>query len=213
MLDAVRAGVPITQACLHAGIAPSAHFRAMQAGEDAAELHEARARAEQAGEGGGEDPGPPLPPLSARQHAYREYREEILRARAAVAVTHVALVGKAARGGALVKEETTRDADGTVRTTREYARPEWKASQFLLATSFREDFGASRKVEHTGADGGPIEHRSAGDEALHAIAERLAAVAAEQAEQAPGGWQHGPRELPAGAVDAEVVEDVTEDRP
>lgn len=145
--------------------------------------------------------------LDERATAYRTYRAEILRARAAVAVVHVALVGKAARGGQLLRETTRREADGSVTTEREYARGEWKASQFLLATSFREDFGASRRLEHTGADGGPIEHASAGDQAVAALAERLEQVAAERARQLPGGWDAPAGEIEAGdqVADAEVV--------
>lgn len=175
MLEAVSAGVPIAQACLHAGISESAHFRAIEAGE----LAQAQADAGNT--------------LTAREDAYREYRESILRARAAVAVVHVALVGKAARGGQVWKETTRREPDGSVTTEREFTRPEWKASQFLLATSFRDEFGppTRRQVEHSGPDGGPIEHAGPGETAVSALAERLAAVAEQQRQQLPGGWDPG----------------------
>lgn len=198
MIDAISAGVPITQACLHAGISTSAHFRAMEAGE----------LAEQATEAGNT--------LTDREHAYREYRERIMRARAAVAVVHVALIGKAARGGALVRETTRtyRDEDGrpVTETDRELSRPEWKASAWLLSKSFPGELGDRRAVEHSGPGGGPIEHGAgpAGD-ALAAIAERLAEVAERQREELPGGWDRPA--LAAGAaerlpvVDVETVDD------
>lgn len=211
MLEAISAGVPIGQACLHAGISERAHFRAMAAGEAADEhaeaAREARARGEQ----------PPDEP-DGRQTAYRQYRQDVLRARAAVAVVHVALVGKAARGGALVRETTRRSVDENgkpvVEVDREYARGEWKASQFLLATSFREEFGppTRRQVEHSGPAGGPIEHAGPGEAALLTLSERLQRVAELQRDQLPGGWDRPA--LEAGpdhdVADAVIVDDTAD---
>ena len=195
-LDAIRAGVPVGPACHHAGIAPSAHYRAIQAAEDADALIDA---AEQAG-----DPPPALP---ERAHAYREYREEFERARAAVAVAHVALVARAARGGQIVRETTRTEPDGTVTTDVERARPEWKASQWLLSVSFREEFGREdrRRVELSGPDGGPIEHAGPGEDALSAIAERMAQVAEAQRAQLPGGWD-APAAIESTRVDREPLD-------
>ena len=181
MLEAVSAGVPLTQACIHAGISESAHFRAMEAGEAAQEDL---------------DDGIPI---DDRADSYREYRERVLRARARVAVVNVALVAKAARGGAVVKETVRRyereNADGETvpveEREKEYAPPQWKAAQFLLQTSFSQDFRVTSRQEHTGADGGPmaVEHSSPGEDALTATADRIAEVFRAQSEQLPGGWE------------------------
>src|SRR5206468_1540329 len=115
-----------------------------------------------------------------RARAYREYRDDFERARAAVAVAHVALIGRAARGGQVIRETTRTEPDGTVTSEVERARPEWKASQWLLSVSFREDFGKEdrRRLEVTGPDGAPLEHAaSPAEAALAAVAERMAAVA------------------------------------
>lgn len=190
MLRAVEAGVPITVACDHARIPQSAHFRAMDAGEDA------QAKA---------DDGHPL---TRREVEYREYRERVIRARARVAVEHAALIGKAAHGGALLKETTYRNDDGQLVTEREYARPEWQASKFMLQASFRADFQTGplkSSVEVTGADGGPIEvHHS--EEIVLTLAERLHTVAQRHQHQLPGGWD------PEDAEEAELVDEGTEIR-
>jgi hypothetical protein len=170
MLDAVSAGVPLTQACLHAGISERAHFRAMEAGEAAEDAHDH-----------GET-------LDDRAEAYRQYRQRIMRARAAVAVVHVALIGKAARGGQLTRETTRRLRDGSVETERQWSPPEWKASAWLLSKSFPADLGDRRAVEVSGPDGGPVQHAGPGEEALRTLADRLAEVAERQRGQLPGGW-------------------------
>lgn len=190
LLEAVGAGVPIAQACLHAGISESAHFRAMDAG----------AEAEEAAEAGGR--------LDDRQTAYREYRESFLRARAAVAAVHVALIGKAARGGQVIRETTRREPDGTIETDREFSRGEWKASAWLLSKSFPGDFGDRKQVEHSGPGGGPIEHASPAEEALQTLAERLAAVRETQRAQLPGGWDPGAEQPALSAGPAERVDQV-----
>lgn len=192
MLRAIEAGVPITQACIRAGIATSVHHRAMEAGEQAQSLLDDGAQ------------------LTERQEVYRDYRERVLSARAKVAHVHVALVAKAAAGGQLIEETTRRYRDPeteemVTETRKKYAVGDWRASKFLLEVSFRNEFGreTKRSVELTGKDGKAIE--VAGDDVLRSISERLAAVKAAQDRQAPGGW-----ELPAGGddgiIDGEVVE-------
>lgn len=195
-LDAIRAGVPVGPACHHAGIHPASHYRAIQAAEDADQLLAAA-----------EDAGQPTPTLPERARAYREYRDEFERARAAVAVAHVALVARAARGGQVIRETTRTDPDGSTTHEVERARPEWKASQWLLSVSFREEFGREdrRRVELTGADGGPIEHAGPGEDALSAIAERMAQVAEERRRQLPGGWEP-PAAIESTRVDRESLD-------
>lgn len=192
MLNALRAGVPVTASCLHAGVPVSAHYRAMDAGAEAQELA---------------DDGRPL---NDRQQAYREYREQVLRARAQTVGVHVALIAKAAEGGALVKETTRRyrndDGEMVTETEREFTRPDWRASKFFLTTGFaRTEFveRSAASVELTGANGGPVQMVPA-EEALHAVATRLAAVQATQAKQLPGGWDPEDED---DVQDAELVDE------
>lgn len=187
MLKAIAAGVPITAACEHAGISHSAHKRAMAEGE-AAHDHAENGH-----------------PLTRRQEEYRAYRAAVLRARANVAVVHVSLVGKAAHGGALLKETTYRNDEGRLVTEREYAKPEWKASQFMLQTSFRDEFATRStrsQVELSGPGGGPIE-LAPSEEVVLTLAERLHQVAELQRRQLPGGWDPEPDDI----NDAELVGD------
>lgn len=159
-------------ACQHAGIAESAHYRAIENGELAQDKHDNGRK------------------LTRRESEYREYREQVLRARARVAVLHVALVTKAAQGGSLIKETTYRNEDGQLVTEREYARPEWQASKFMLQASFRDEFARQstrRQVELSGPGGGPVEVART-EEVLHTLAERLSEVAERHARELPGGW-------------------------
>jgi hypothetical protein len=179
MIQAIEAGVPIKQAAHHAGLSPTVHFRAMDAGEQAQALHD-----------DGTD-------LTDRQESYRQYRDRVLRARSAVAVIHVALVAKAAQGGQLIEETRRRYKDPesgemVSEVRRKYAIGDWRASRFLLQASFRTDFAGEQRAiraEVTGPGGGPIEVGS--DEVLKSIAERLASVRNTQERQLPGGWEPG----------------------
>lgn len=178
MLRAVEVGVPITVACVRAGIPTSAHHRAMEAGEQADSLADEGAE------------------LTDRQRLYRDYREQVTRARAKVAHVHVALVAKAAAGGQLIEETTRRYRDPeteemVTETRKKYALGDWRASKWLLEVSFRGEFGRERmsRVEVTGRDGAPIE--VAGDDVLRSISERLAQVQADHSRQLEGGWEPG----------------------
>lgn len=187
MLRAITAGVPIEAACQHAGIHKASHYRAMDAGQLAADKADAGQ------------------PLTDREAEYRDYRAAVLRARAQVVVIHVGLVGKAAHGGALIKETTYRNEDNKLVTEREYAPPQWKASQFLLQTSFRDDFATRStrsQVELSGPGGGPIELKPS-EQTVLTLAERLAQVAETQRRQLPGGWDPEDDDI----TDAELVGD------
>jgi hypothetical protein len=192
MLDAIRAGVPITQACYHAGVHPSTHHRAMESGEKA----DARAEA-------GEH-------LDDRDELYRDYRNRVLSARARVATVHLALIGKAAVGGQVIEETTRRykDEDGNwvEETTKKVAPQQWKASTWLLERSFREDFAPQRNsVEVTGVGGGPVQVDAGSPEAtLQTVSERLSAVLAKRQQELPGGWDR-PEDAPY-TIDGEVDE-------
>lgn len=194
--------MPITAACEHAGIAPSSHHRAMDNGLQAEQL------AEQQGDH----------TLTDRQRVYREYRESVVRARARVAIVHVSLINKAAVGGQLVKETTRKyrndDGEMVTESEREYTRPDWKASRFLVQhSSYRDEFAdrSTRAVELTGADGGPLS-LAPSEEIVASLADRLRVVAERQAKQLPGGWDAPEGEDP-DVTDAVIVdEESTDDR-
>jgi hypothetical protein len=174
MMGAIEAGIPITQACLHAGVSYSAHRRALEAGE----------RAQSSADEGRE--------LTARQEAYRAYRARVLEARAKVAVINVALVARAARGGQVIEETHRRYRDPetgqmVTETRKKYALADWRASRWLLEVSFRGDLARERmaRVEATGKGAETIE--VAGDDVLRSISDRLHAVQDQQARRFEGG--------------------------
>lgn len=190
LLDAVSAGVPITQACHYAGLHPATHHRAIAAAEEA----DARADAGHK--------------LDERARVYREYRDRFMRARAEVAAVHVRLVADAARGGQLVRR-VTRSTRGGTETEEQFAPPEWRAAAWLLSKSFPGELGDRSSVEVSGPGGGPVEHAGPGEAALSVIADRLAEVAERQRAQLPGGWESERPALAGGRViDGEVGGDV-----
>jgi hypothetical protein len=91
-------------------------------------------------------------------------------------------------------------------TEREYTRPDWRASKFLLQVSVaREEFTERHRtsMEVTGAGGGPVEVVPA-EESIRTTLQRIQAVAALQQKQLPGGWDPPPDD---DITDAELVDE------
>lgn len=87
--------------------------------------------------------------------------DAIEKARADFLATSLLRIQAAGKGGATVEEKITRTTapDGTMteNIVRKVARPEWTADAWLAERSYPDDFGRTvQRVEHTGADGGPV---------------------------------------------------------
>lgn len=112
--------------------------------------------------------------------AFRDFREQVLRARAEAEASAVAEVRKGARGGDVLERRTITHRDGRVETVERLQPADWRASAWFLERSRAKDWGRRTLVELTGQDGGPVEvvtsARDALNDALTLIADRIAAA-------------------------------------
>lgn len=187
LLDAVRAGVPVSDAAPMAGIHPSTVYRWLERAEQEQQRREAGLRAR------------------AGEQSFCEFRDRFMRARSEGKAQLVLLVRKAASGGHVVRERTrtVRDpetGERVVQVERDFAQPDWRAAQFLLACLDPDSFGraAQTRIEVAPAAGGELPaapgERGGGVERL---AVRLAQIREEFAAEL---------EEEAAVVDAELVE-------
>lgn len=194
-LDAVRAGVPITDAAAVAGVSARTVFRWME-----------RGRAEQERLDGLEAENPGEPGSVASRESERDFCHfwhRYTRARSEATAKLVLLIQRGAQGGAVVEERTRtyRDratGEQVTQTDRRLAPPDWRAASWLLARMDPTRFGAQvehARVEVTGPDGGPVQVEDAA--ALARLSDRLHRIQVERATQAG----------PVGEVlEAELVE-------
>ncbi|MFJ6380159.1 hypothetical protein ACIQI7_09180 [Kitasatospora sp. NPDC092039] len=187
LLDAVRAGVPVSDAAPMAGVHPSTVYRWLERGEQEQQRREAGLRARV-----GEQP-------------FCEFRDRFTRARSEGKAQLVLLVRKAATGGHVVRERTrtVRDpetGERVVQVERDFAQPDWRAAQFLLACLAPETFGraAQARIEVAPAGGGELPAASV-DQGVGV--ERLAARLAKIREDFAAELEED-----AAVVDAELVE-------
>ncbi|MFJ4189409.1 hypothetical protein [Kitasatospora sp. NPDC089509] len=187
LLDAVRAGVPVSDAAPMAGIHPSTVYRWLERGEQEQQRREAGLRAR-----AGEQP-------------FCEFRDRFTRARSEGKAQLVLLVRKAASGGHVVRERTrtVRDpetGERVVQVERDFAQPDWRAAQFLLACLAPETFGraAQARIELAPAGGGELPAATA-DQGVGV--ERLAARLAKIREDLAAELEED-----ASVVDAELVD-------
>ncbi|WP_406205367.1 helix-turn-helix domain-containing protein [Kitasatospora sp. NBC_01560] len=189
LLDAVRAGVPVSDAAPMAGVHASTVYRWLERAEQEQQRIEGGQRAR---------PG---------ERQFREFRDRFMRARSEGKAQLVLLVRKAAQGGHVLRERTrlVRDPDTgqqVVQTERDFAQPDWRAAQFLLACLAPETFGraAQARIELAPAGGGELPAGSGGSGAdIDRLAARLATIREEFAAEL---------EEEAGVVDAELVEGI-----
>ncbi|MFF4819872.1 hypothetical protein ACFY2K_35450 [Kitasatospora sp. NPDC001309] len=187
LLDAVRAGVPVSDAAPMAGVHPSTVYRWLERGEQEQQRLEAGLRARS-----GERP-------------FCEFRDRFTRARSEGKAQLVLLVRKAATGGQVVRERTrtVRDpetGERVVQVERDFAQPDWRAAQFLLACLAPETFGraAQARIELAPAGGSELPAASVDPGAgVERLAARLAAIRQDFAAEL---------EEDAAVVDAELVE-------
>ncbi|WP_327074461.1 hypothetical protein OG196_31975 [Kitasatospora purpeofusca] len=186
LLDAVRAGVPVSDAAPMAGVHASTVYRWLERGEQEQQRIEAGQRAK------------------AGERRFREFRDRFMRARSEGKAQLVLLVRKAAQGGHVVRERTrvARDPETgqpQLVTERDFAQPDWRAAQFLLACLAPETFGraAQARIELAAPAGGEGPAVSGAGEDIDRLAARLAKIreefAAELLEEAQ-------------VIDAELVE-------
>ncbi|MFJ8043768.1 hypothetical protein ACIRBX_25030 [Kitasatospora sp. NPDC096147] len=186
LLDAIRAGVPMSDAAPMAGVHASTVYRWLERAEQEQRRIESGERAR-----AGEKP-------------FREFRDRFMRARSEGKAQLVLLVRKAAQGGQVVRERTrvVRDpetGERVVQTERDFAQPDWRAAQFLLACLAPETFGraAQARIEVAPAGGGELPAVEVSGEGIDRLAARLAEIRAEFVAEL---------EEDARVVDAEVVE-------
>lgn len=165
LLDAVRGGVPLNHAATYAGIGQRTLYRTLARGEDAAHRLE-----------DGEK-------ISRDDEICHEVWAKVARARSEVAVRNVALVQRAAQGGALTRRTTRTMRDGSQEVSEEFAAPDHRAAVFLL--KMFPEFRAPDELQVTGAGGGPV--RVEVDDATSRAADRVReVVAARRAELESG---------------------------
>lgn len=141
----------------------------------------------------------------AGEQSFCEFRDRFTRARSEGKAQLVLLVRKAATGGHVVRERTrtVRDpetGERVVQVERDFAQPDWRAAQFLLACLAPETFGraAQARIELAPAAGGELPAASADQGAgVERLAARLAAIRQDFAAEL---------EEEAAVVDAELVE-------
>ncbi|MCC9309109.1 hypothetical protein LN042_18820 [Kitasatospora sp. RB6PN24] len=185
LLDAVRAGVPLGDAAAMAGVHASTVYRWLERGEQEQQRLESGERAR------------------SGERMFREFRDRFMRARSEGKAQLVLLVRKAAQGGHVVRERTrtVRDAETgelVVQTERDFAQPDWRAAQFLLACVAPETFGraAQARIELTAAGPGETAPVLAPPEQIGRLAARLADIRAQFAAEEQQG----------AVIDAEVVD-------
>ncbi|GAA2746217.1 hypothetical protein [Kitasatospora cinereorecta] len=186
LLDAVRAGVPVSDAAPMAGVHASTVYRWLERGEQEQQRIEAGQRAR------------------AGERQFREFRDRFMRARSEGKAQLVLLVRKAAQGGHVLRERTrvVRDPETgqqVVQTERDFAQPDWRAAQFLLACLAPESFGraAQARIEVAPAGGGELPAPGGVGEGIDRLAARLAQIREEFAAEL---------EEDAQVVDAELIE-------
>ncbi|MFB8235510.1 hypothetical protein ACFC58_03070 [Kitasatospora purpeofusca] len=185
LLDAVRAGVPVSDAAPMAGVHASTVYRWLERGEEEQRRIEAGQRAK------------------AGERRFCEFRDRFMRARSEGKAQLVLLVRKAAQGGHVVRERTrvVRDPETgrpQVVTERDFAQPDWRAAQFLLACLAPETFGraAQARIEVAPA-AGELPVTAGAGEGIDRLAARLAKIREEFVAEL---------EEEVAVVDAELVE-------
>jgi hypothetical protein len=121
IVRAVTAGAPLVQAAELANIDKATVLEWIRRGEDRA------AR--------------PTSPL------YAAFAAAVTHAKASDEIRRIARIDAAARGGAVVHEETTTYPDGRQVTKRHYAPPDWRADAFHLEAAYRERWGKQQRVD------------------------------------------------------------------
>lgn len=169
LVDAVRAGTPLTQAAIYAGVGERTLFRTLARGEHASDLADRGL------------------PLDDDDRVALEVWTEVRRARADVAVRNVGLIQREAVGGQVLETTTRTFTDEAGRTVREVtekrARGDWRAAKWLLETSFQHDF--AKAPQHLqiglGADAGaPAGEPRVAEPAVQDLVGRLQAFVAQR---------------------------------
>jgi hypothetical protein len=179
LIEAVKAGIPLTHVGSYAGIADRTFWQWLQIGQTA--LDDTK------------DGDPDQTPRNVRHYA--RLARDVSHARAEVLARGVLQVQRAAQGGFVVREVERRLPDGTVEREVQRQPPDWRASQFLLATSFKNAFGRDAEQVEVHVVGEQVGGSGGVDEVALVVAERVAAVVASRVP-----------ELEGGVVEAEVVE-------
>lgn len=196
LLDAVRAGVPLKQAVLYAGIHEATLYRWIERGAEEQARQDAERTPAQRREN--EEPEEWV------EEPFRAFRERLLRARAETGVRHVGLINKAAAGGYVVKRKTTTMRNGDVIVEEEVAPVAWQASKWLLEKSFPRDFGQRAELDlHLSGTADQDSPDAVPEDAVS----RIAAAVAQAHERQRAAIEAASTDDDAEPVDAEILDD------
>ena len=199
LIAATEQGVPIDSAAMYAGVGRSTFQRWMTNGRRVEDL---LADAESRGETYDPDP--------VTEQPYLQLWQKVEKARAKAVTSAVVALQRGAAGGVITKEVTRKFRDtvtGEVveETTVDRTAPDWRAAAWMLerGPAKGQFVKAPTAVEHSGADGGPIEIAAVDATALasRVQANMQAALAAATAAAITAGTDD------PEVHDAELVED------
>lgn len=202
IITALARGQHISTACGLAGVSTAAFYRWMQRAE----------RVEYAMEHG--------QPYDAKHVYFRDFRDEVLKARAEAAVTMVDVVFNAAVGGRLIEEKPAvdskgdpiLDADGNPLMERKWSQPNGSLALAYLKVAQPEAWGGSpARLELSGPGGTPLamgaDTDDANADAVSRLAARLAITTRQRAEEEADRQAHEAKPDADGVYDAELVEE------
>lgn len=184
-VEALNAGNTIQGACEYAGISTSAY----QAWLTRADTETARRDTHT-------DTPDPNPDHRDREEGFVAFAAAVRKARADAKLRNVALIQRAAQGGAVLERRTVTHPDGRVEVTEKLARPEWTAAAWTLERTYTDEFGRRNRVEHAGRVDGRIESVSLESpeerrQAAGALRDDLAARRAERLAREGAGAGEG----------------------
>lgn len=87
---------------------------------------------------------------------YSDFSERIKKAIADDQARRIGRIEQAARGGQVIARRTVTKPSGEIITEEKYQEPQWTADMTHLERRYPDQWGR-RIVEHTGANGGPLE--------------------------------------------------------
>lgn len=188
-VEALNAGNTIQGACEYAGIGVSAY----KAWLTRADTETARRTAHA-------DQPDPNPDLRDREEPFVAFAAAVRKARAGAKLRNVALIQRAAQGGAVIERRTVTHPDGRVEVTEKLARPEWTASAWMLERTYTEEFGRKNRLEHAGRIDGRLESVSidSTEERRQAAAALRDDLAAKRAARLAGDGAEGETAAVAG---------------
>lgn len=203
LVEAIKGGNHVTNACHLAGIDQSTLYRWLRRADDVDELLTA---------------DPERTDLDERDWRYLRLRERLTKARADAQAMAVDATRRQIVGGQLIAEEPALSGDGLpiyddgkLVYRRQWTQPDGRLALQFLGLSFPREWGKNpaTRLEIVAADGaggaGPGSALDAATDAVGAIAARL--VAAREMRASRALEAAGPGDSDEGVTDAELIEE------